>query len=40
MNVGTATRALEQSLEIIKLNINWVSQNEEDIYKWLVDNFK
>lgn len=35
MNVGAATRALEQSLEIIKLNINWVSQNEADIYAWL-----
>lgn len=35
MNVGSATRALEQSLETIKLNINWVSQNEEHIYTWL-----
>ncbi|CAH0561852.1 unnamed protein product [Brassicogethes aeneus] len=35
MNVGSATRSLEQSLEIIKLNINWVSKNEEDIYTWL-----
>ncbi|XP_064215469.1 endoplasmic reticulum aminopeptidase 1 isoform X6 [Tribolium castaneum] len=35
MNVGSATRALEQSLETIKLNINWVSQNEADIYTWL-----
>ncbi|RZC34845.1 endoplasmic reticulum aminopeptidase 1-like [Asbolus verrucosus] len=35
MNVGSASRALEQSLETIKLNINWVSQNEADIYTWL-----
>lgn len=35
MNVGAATRALEQSLEIIKLNINWVQQNEADINTWL-----
>ncbi|KAJ8936471.1 hypothetical protein NQ314_012334 [Rhamnusium bicolor] len=40
MNVGSATRSLEQSLEIIKLNINWVSQNEEDIYTWLRNNVK
>ncbi|KAJ8923593.1 hypothetical protein NQ315_010172 [Exocentrus adspersus] len=40
MNVGSAARSLEQSLEIIKLNINWVSQNEEEIYNWLRDNFK
>ncbi|XP_017777374.1 PREDICTED: endoplasmic reticulum aminopeptidase 1-like isoform X2 [Nicrophorus vespilloides] len=35
MHVGSASRALEQSLETIKLNINWVSQNEADIYTWL-----
>lgn len=35
MNVGAANRALEQSLETIKLNINWVSTNEEVIYTWL-----
>lgn len=40
MNVGSASRALEQSLEIIKLNINWVSQNEEDIYTWLRKSVK
>ncbi|KAJ8985877.1 hypothetical protein NQ317_006251, partial [Molorchus minor] len=40
MNVGSATRSLEQSLEIIKLNINWVSQNEKDIYTWLKSNVK
>ncbi|XP_031336695.1 endoplasmic reticulum aminopeptidase 1-like isoform X2 [Photinus pyralis] len=40
MNVGSATRALEQSLETIKLNINWVSQNEEDIYTWLLNYLK
>lgn len=37
MNVGSAARALEQSLETIKLNINWVSRNEADIYTWLHD---
>lgn len=40
MNVGSATRALEQSLETIKLNINWVTQNEKDIYTWLLDYLK
>ncbi|KAF5274559.1 hypothetical protein FQA39_LY07171 [Lamprigera yunnana] len=40
MNVGSATRALEQSLETIKLNINWVSQSEEDIYTWLLNYLK
>lgn len=35
MNVGVATRALEQSLETIKLNIYWVQHNEEKIYSWL-----
>lgn len=35
MNVGVASRALEQSLETIKLNINWVQHNEEKIYSWL-----
>lgn len=35
MNVGSASRALDQSLETIKLNINWVSHNEEEIYTWL-----
>lgn len=39
MNVGSATRALEQSLETIKLNINWVNQNEEHIYTWLLNNY-
>ncbi|XP_065165053.1 endoplasmic reticulum aminopeptidase 1-like isoform X2 [Atheta coriaria] len=35
MHVGSASRALEQSLETIKLNINWVTQNQAEIYKWL-----
>ncbi|XP_060516441.1 endoplasmic reticulum aminopeptidase 1-like isoform X3 [Cylas formicarius] len=40
MNVGAASRALEQSLEIIKLNIHWVQQNEEDIFTWLRKSIK
>ncbi|KAG5892870.1 hypothetical protein JTB14_032594 [Gonioctena quinquepunctata] len=40
MNVGSASRALEQSLEIIQLNINWVSQNEEEVNTWLRKNIK
>lgn len=40
MNVGAAGRALDQSLETIKLNINWVSQNEEEIYTWLRSHVK
>ncbi|GJQ68130.1 hypothetical protein Trydic_g10715 [Trypoxylus dichotomus] len=35
MEVGSAQRALKQSLETIKLNINWVSQNGPEIYTWL-----
>ncbi|CAG9759897.1 unnamed protein product [Ceutorhynchus assimilis] len=35
MNVESASRALEQSLEIIQLNINWLNKNKEDIYTWL-----
>ncbi|CAG9828443.1 unnamed protein product [Diabrotica balteata] len=40
MDVGSASRALEQSLEIIQLNINWVSQNEEEVNNWLRKNLK
>lgn len=40
MDVGSASRALEQSLEIIQLNINWVSQNEEEVNNWLRKNMK
>lgn len=35
MNVGAAARELEQSLETIRLNIKWVTNNEADIYTWL-----
>ncbi|KAL1493346.1 hypothetical protein ABEB36_011418 [Hypothenemus hampei] len=38
MNVDAAARALEQSLEIIQLNINWLNKNKEDIYTWLRKN--
>ncbi|XP_019765505.2 endoplasmic reticulum aminopeptidase 1 isoform X4 [Dendroctonus ponderosae] len=38
MNVESASRALEQSLEIIQLNINWLNKNKEDIYTWLRKN--
>ncbi|CAH1153367.1 unnamed protein product [Phaedon cochleariae] len=40
MNVGSASRALDQSLEIIQLNINWVSQNEEEVNTWLRKHIK
>ncbi|XP_056646325.1 endoplasmic reticulum aminopeptidase 1-like isoform X1 [Diorhabda sublineata] len=40
MDVGSASRALEQSLEIIQLNINWVSQNAEEVNNWLRKNMK
>ncbi|XP_076261185.1 endoplasmic reticulum aminopeptidase 1-like isoform X2 [Rhynchophorus ferrugineus] len=38
MNVGSASRALQQSLEIIQLNINWLNKNKEEIYTWLRKN--
>ncbi|XP_050314104.1 endoplasmic reticulum aminopeptidase 1-like isoform X2 [Anthonomus grandis grandis] len=38
MNIGSASRTLEQSLEIIQLNINWLSKSKEDIYTWLRKN--
>ncbi|XP_045481382.1 endoplasmic reticulum aminopeptidase 2-like isoform X3 [Harmonia axyridis] len=40
MNVGSATRALEQSIETIKLNVNWVRNNDADIYRWLRNYLK
>lgn len=40
VDVGSGERALEQSLETIKLNIRWVANNAEDINDWLIDNFK
>ncbi|XKL69322.1 hypothetical protein PGB90_007091 [Kerria lacca] len=38
MDVGSGTRALQQSLEMIQLNVYWVKQNEENIFQWLVNN--
>lgn len=41
MDVGSGTRALQQSLEIIQLNVHWVKVNEENIFQWLnTNNFK
>ncbi|CAH1964992.1 unnamed protein product [Acanthoscelides obtectus] len=40
MDVGLSTRTLDQSLEIIKLNINWIKQNEEEVNTWLRKNIK
>nr|XP_022900776.1 endoplasmic reticulum aminopeptidase 1-like isoform X2 [Onthophagus taurus] len=39
MDVGSAARALQQSLETIKLNINWVTHNGPEIYTWLKKYF-
>ena len=36
-DVGSGTRSLEQSLETMKLNINWVKQNEEALLQWLMN---
>ncbi|VVC37450.1 Aminopeptidase N-type,ERAP1-like C-terminal domain,Peptidase M1, membrane alanine aminopeptidase, N- [Cinara cedri] len=38
IDVGSGTRALEQSLEMIQLNVHWVKNNEAQIYDWLVKN--
>lgn len=35
MNVGSGQRALEQSLETIRLNIHWVRENDVAIHDWL-----
>jgi len=40
IDVGSGTRALEQSLEMIQLNVHWVKNNEAQIYDWLVKNSK
>ncbi|XP_018327042.1 endoplasmic reticulum aminopeptidase 1 isoform X2 [Agrilus planipennis] len=40
MDVGSSIRALEQSLETIKLNIRWLLTNEENIYHWLQDHIQ
>jgi len=39
-DVGSGTRALNQSLETIRLNINWVQNTEDDIEKWLRSHVK
>lgn len=38
IDVGSGTRALEQSLEMIQLNVHWVKNNEAKIYDWLFKN--
>lgn len=38
MDVGSGTRALQQSLEMIQLNVYWVKKNEESIFQWLKSN--
>lgn len=35
MDVGSGTRALNQSLEMIRLNIRWLQNNENQIEDWL-----
>lgn len=40
IDVGSGTRALEQSLEMIQLNVHWVNNNEAQIYDWLIKNEK
>lgn len=40
IDVGSGTRALEQSLEMIQLNVHWVNNNEAQIYDWLMKNEK
>uniref|UniRef100_A0A0C9RJ03 Anpep protein n=1 Tax=Fopius arisanus TaxID=64838 RepID=A0A0C9RJ03_9HYME len=40
MDVGSGERTLEQSLETIKMNVRWVSNNADDVDEWLIDNFK
>lgn len=40
IDVGSGTRALEQSLEMIQLNVHWVKNNEAQIYDWLMKNEK
>ncbi|XP_015585301.1 endoplasmic reticulum aminopeptidase 2 isoform X2 [Cephus cinctus] len=37
VDVGGSQRALEQSLETIKLNIHWVNENVETINQWLIN---
>ncbi|XP_050424604.1 endoplasmic reticulum aminopeptidase 1-like [Adelges cooleyi] len=40
IDVGSGTRALEQSLEMIQLNVHWVKNNEVHIYNWLLNHEK
>lgn len=37
---GSIKVALNQSLEMIRLNIQWMNHNENDISNWLKDNQK
>ncbi|XP_046624056.1 endoplasmic reticulum aminopeptidase 2-like isoform X1 [Neodiprion virginianus] len=40
VEVGSGQRALEQSLETIRLNIHWVKENAETINQWLHNYLK
>lgn len=37
---GSATLAVEQSLERTKANIKWVQRNEKEIFEWLKSQVK
>ncbi|XP_021954471.1 endoplasmic reticulum aminopeptidase 2 [Folsomia candida] len=39
-DVGSGTRALNQSLETIRLNMHWLQNNEDDIEKWLQSHLR
>lgn len=38
LDVGSASRALQQSLETIQLNAHWLRNNGKEVEKWLKDN--
>lgn len=38
IDIGPAKIALNQSLEMIRLNIQWMNHNENDISNWLKQN--
>ena len=35
---GAGSQGRQQSLERVQTNINWVEQNAEDVYNWLLQN--
>ncbi|XP_046395915.1 glutamyl aminopeptidase-like isoform X2 [Ischnura elegans] len=39
MDLGGGRRSVEQSLETIRLNAQWVARSEEDILNWLEEHF-